>query len=87
VVAVFALFHGHAHGTEMPEFSGPWLYFDFMLTDGQEILLKRGFIPTSRSISTPLNQFPMKLLDPTLALDEHDKWSRLFKEIVLNPSR
>jgi len=27
VVAVFALFHGHAHGTEMPEFSGPWLYF------------------------------------------------------------
>ena len=27
VVAVFALFHGHAHGTEMPDFSAPWLYF------------------------------------------------------------
>ena len=27
VVAVFALFHGHAHGTEMPNFSAPWLYF------------------------------------------------------------
>jgi len=27
LVALFALFHGHAHGTEMPEFSAPWLYF------------------------------------------------------------
>ncbi len=27
LVALFALFHGHAHGVEMPEFSAPWLYF------------------------------------------------------------
>lgn len=63
------------------------LYFDFMLTEGQEILFKRGFIPTSRSIKTPLNQFPMKLLDPKVSLDEHDKWAALFKEIVLNPAK
>ena len=27
LVAVFALFHGHAHGTEIPAFSQPWQYF------------------------------------------------------------
>ena len=27
LVATFALFHGHAHGTEMPDFSSPWQYF------------------------------------------------------------
>jgi urease accessory protein len=27
LVALFALFHGHAHGSEMPAFSSPWLYF------------------------------------------------------------
>ena len=27
LVATFALFHGHAHGAEMPEFAAPWLYF------------------------------------------------------------
>ena len=27
LIALFAMFHGHAHGTEMPEFSTPWLYF------------------------------------------------------------
>lgn len=27
LVAAFALFHGHAHGAEMPDFSSPWQYF------------------------------------------------------------
>jgi len=27
LVGAFALFHGHAHGTEMPDFSAPWQYF------------------------------------------------------------
>jgi iron(III) transport system substrate-binding protein len=82
-----ARFQGMGLARRAPRPHAAVLYFDFMLTDGQEILLKRGFIPTSKSISTPLNQFPMKLLDPKIALDEHDKWSKLFKDIILNPSR
>ncbi len=27
LVVLFALFHGHAHGTEIPELSSPWFYF------------------------------------------------------------
>jgi urease accessory protein len=27
LVAAFALFHGHAHGSEMPHFAAPWQYF------------------------------------------------------------
>lgn len=27
LVVLFAMFHGYAHGTEMPDFSSPWLYF------------------------------------------------------------
>jgi urease accessory protein len=27
MVAAFALFHGHAHGVEMPDFAAPWRYF------------------------------------------------------------
>jgi iron(III) transport system substrate-binding protein len=82
-----ARFQGMALARRAPRPHAALLYFDFMLTDGQELLLKRGFIPTSRSISTPLSQFPMKMLDPKVALDEHDKWSKLFKEIIVNPSR
>jgi iron(III) transport system substrate-binding protein len=63
------------------------LFIDFMLSDAQDILLKREFIPTNRKVSTPLNQFPMKLLDPRIALDEHEKWAGLFKDIILNQAR
>jgi len=82
-----ARFQGMGLARRAPRPHAAVLYFDFMLTDGQEILLKRGFIPTSKSIKTPLNQFPMTLLDPRIALDEHEKWSALFKDIVLNPAR
>jgi iron(III) transport system substrate-binding protein len=82
-----ARFQGMGLARNAPRPHAAVLYFDFMLTDGQEILLKRGFIPTSKRISTPLNQFPMTLLDPRLALDEHEKWSKLFKDIVLDPAR
>jgi iron(III) transport system substrate-binding protein len=82
-----ARFQGMGLARRAPRPHAAVLYFDFMLTDGQEILLKRGFIPTSKSITTPLNQFPMTLLDPKIALDEHDRWSKLFKDIFLAPAR
>jgi iron(III) transport system substrate-binding protein len=87
IAPTIARFQGMGLARRAPRPHAAVLYFDFMLTDGQEILLQRGFIPTSKSIRTPLNQFPMTLLDPRIALDEHDKWSKLFKDIVLNPAR
>ena len=82
-----ARFQGMGLARRAPHPHAAVVYFDFMLTEGQEILLKRGFIPTSKAIKTPLNQFPMKLLDPKVSLDEHEKWSALFKEIILNPGK
>ncbi|MEO6696679.1 MAG: HupE/UreJ family protein, partial [Gammaproteobacteria bacterium] len=33
IVGLFALFHGHAHGAEMPQAAMPWLYaLGFLLT-------------------------------------------------------
>lgn len=35
LVAIFAVFHGHAHGVEMPASAAPWLYaLGFMLATG-----------------------------------------------------
>ena len=63
------------------------LFFDFMLTDAQELLVKRDFIPTSKKISTPLSKVPFKFIDPKVVLDEKDKWSSLYKEIIIQQSR
>ncbi len=63
------------------------LYFDFMLSDAQDLLLKRDFIPTSKKIKTPLNQMPIKFIDSKVILDEEAKWSKLYHEIITKQSK
>jgi iron(III) transport system substrate-binding protein len=60
------------------------LYYDFILSDdGQQILLKRGFMPSSTKIQTPFSKMAMKVVDPAQMLDDGDKWARLYDQIVV----
>lgn len=59
------------------------LFYDFMLSDGQEILLKRNFVPSSKKLDTPLNKMPMKFVDPAIILDQKEKWTKLYEEIFV----
>jgi iron(III) transport system substrate-binding protein len=60
------------------------LFADFILSrEGQEIIKARNRVPSSTAVDSPLNKFKYDLIDPAIALDEWDKWSRLFSEIFL----
>jgi iron(III) transport system substrate-binding protein len=60
------------------------LFADFILSrEGQEIIKSRNRVPSSTAVDSPLNKFKYDLIDPAIALDEWDKWSRLFSEIFL----
>ncbi len=63
------------------------LFYEFMLTDAQDMLLKRDFVPTNRKVNTTLNKLPLKFIDPKVVLDEKDKWSRLYREIIIQQAR
>jgi len=64
------------------------LYYDFMIgEDGQRILAQRDFVPASRKVDTPLNKMPLRIVDPTLVLDESGKWTRLYDEIIVRQAR
>jgi iron(III) transport system substrate-binding protein len=58
------------------------LFFDFLISDAQQILLARDYVPTSKKVDTKLNKMPIRFVDPKLVLDENDKWSKLFEDIV-----
>jgi iron(III) transport system substrate-binding protein len=58
------------------------LFYDFELSpEGQSVIAKRDFVPTSRKIDTPLNKVPMKFIDATISLDQYDKWKSLYREL------
>ena len=60
------------------------LFYDFEISEeGQRILAKRDFVPTSRKVDTPLNKIPLEMVDPKVMLDEHDKWTKLYEELFL----
>lgn len=63
------------------------LYYDFMLSDAQPMLLKRDFVPTSKTVETNLNKVPLKFVDPKVILDESEKWTKLYDEIIGKQSK
>jgi len=64
------------------------LFFDFMLSDAQEILLKRSFTPTSTKHSAALKGVPaLKFVDSKVILDEGEKWTRLYDQLIIRQAR
>lgn len=58
------------------------LFYDWMLSDGQALLLKRQFVPVSTKVKTNLSAFPVKFIDSRVILDQTDKWEKLFDDIM-----
>jgi iron(III) transport system substrate-binding protein len=60
------------------------LYYDFMIgEEGQQILLKRDFVPASRRVDTPLNRGPLTIVDPAVVVDQGERWAKLYDEIIV----
>jgi iron(III) transport system substrate-binding protein len=63
------------------------LFMDWLLTDGQEILAKRDFIPTNIKVKPLPEGLALKFVDPAKLLDESDKWEKLYKDIITTQAR
>ena len=80
--------NGVALAKRSPHPHAALLYYDFMIGDeGQQILYKRDFVPTSRKIDTPLNRGALVIIDPKLVLDESTKWARLYDKIIVKQTK
>jgi iron(III) transport system substrate-binding protein len=64
------------------------LFVDFLLSpEGQQILQKGGYVPANLRVADRAQKLSLKFVDPAVILDEHDKWKKLWQEIVLAGSR
>ena len=57
------------------------LFQDFELTEGQVILGKRDFIPTSTKVPSTLNKMPLTFANPKTTLDDGHKWNKIYDDI------
>ncbi len=63
------------------------LFYDFMLNEGQKLLADANYVTTSTKINSPFTNIPLKFIDPVLALDMQDKWTKQFEETVTKKAR
>ena len=64
------------------------LYYEFMIgEEGLRILLKRNFVPASRKLETALNHGPLTIVDPAVLVDEGERWTKLYDEIIVKGAR
>jgi len=80
--------NGVAVAKKAPHPHAAVLFYDFELSpEGQKILAGRDFVPTSKKVDTPLNKIPMKFVDARIALDEFQKWEKLYAELFTKGGR
>ena len=59
------------------------LLFDFFLGEGQALLAKMGFVPSSANVPSPLGDMPIKYIDPAEALEKQDPWLKAYEELFI----
>lgn len=79
--------NGVAMAARSPHPNAAVLFVDFMLSDAQQLMLKRDFVPTSKKVETTLNKMPIVFVNPKIILDENDKWAKLYAEIITSQSK
>ena len=59
------------------------LLYDFFLGEGQVLLAKKSFVPSSAKAPSPLGDTPVKYIDPAEALDKQDVWRKEFDDLFI----
>jgi iron(III) transport system substrate-binding protein len=63
------------------------LFYDFLFSEGQQILADQFFIPTSKKITHAFTNVTVKFIDPGQALDNQDKYTKTYNDVLLKNAK
>ena len=63
------------------------LFYDFMLSEGQQLLANQSYVPTSTKIDTPITKLSLRFINPEHAIDQQDKWVKTYEEVVTRAAK
>jgi iron(III) transport system substrate-binding protein len=78
-----AQLHAVAVHASAPHPNAAALLYDFFLGEGQALLAKRNFVPSSKKVPSPFGDMPIKGIDPAEALDKQDAWLKRYQDIFI----
>jgi iron(III) transport system substrate-binding protein len=84
---VLAEFSALAMIKKAPHPAAAVLFYDFLFSEGQQILADQFFIPTSKKIKNAFMNVPIKYVDPSEAIDNQEKYTKMYNDILLNNAK
>jgi iron(III) transport system substrate-binding protein len=82
-----ARFEGAGVARRAPHPNAAILFFDFMLTEAQELLRNRDYSLASRKVRPPTDGIAVTFLDAARNLDENQKWSKYYRDTIISRAR
>jgi iron(III) transport system substrate-binding protein len=58
------------------------LFFDFLLSEAQQLLVARDYVVTSTKLASALDPRILTVMDAGKILQDGDKWQLLYKQII-----
>lgn len=84
---VIARANGAGVARRAPHPAAAILFYEFLISEeGQQLFADRDYVPASRNVKWPIKG-DIKVIDAAQSLDQSDKWSKAFQEIVLKRGR
>jgi iron(III) transport system substrate-binding protein len=84
---VIARANGVGVARKAPHPNAALLFYEFLISEeGQQLFADRDYVPASRNVKWPFKA-DIKVIDAAQSLDQSEKWSKAFQEIVLKRSR
>jgi len=59
------------------------LYGFFISDEGQKLLAQHDYVPVSTAAASPFKDAKLAIIEPGPALDQSEKWAKLFNEVVV----
>ena len=64
------------------------LLYEYLLgPEGQKAMTSIDYVPTNTKVESPVKGLKIQPTDPVRSLDEADKWSKLFEDLIVKQSR
>ena len=79
----FAIAYGVTLSKRTPHPAAAMLLYDYMITDAQTIMITKQYrVPANRKYDSPFKNIKIKVLDPVLSVNEQEKSSKLYENIL-----
>jgi iron(III) transport system substrate-binding protein len=63
------------------------LFYDYWLSEAQPLMVGMDYVPSNRKVKSPIGDLKVKLVDPVESLDQSEKWTALFQDIMVKRTR